>query len=180
METTKTSVSLKCLNCGAKLLIGVSVVEFACEYCGAPQAVERDGGVVALRSLSARVDRVQASVDRSSAELALNRLKAQLDELEEKFNALLEAHNTRKDLVNKLFLGIFFVVCISGFVMSSYASTVVPAIIFGIAGGLGLLLLGKRIVTKMDTDFDAEAGKLIEKGAGVKKRYVEYEKILNS
>jgi hypothetical protein len=180
MERAATSADLKCLNCGAKLGIGASIVEFECEDCGVFQIAERDGGVAALRLLTDKADRIQDTVGRAAAELALNRVGDELGELEAKFNDLAESHTARKEMINKLFLGIFFVICISGFVMSSYASTVVPAVLFGIAGGLGLLLIGKRIVSKMDADFEERAKVLIEKGAGIKKRTIEYGKIVNS
>jgi predicted RNA-binding Zn-ribbon protein involved in translation (DUF1610 family) len=178
MNSTLTSVNLKCLNCGANLRIGSSVVEFACEYCGASQIVDRDGGVVALRLLSEKVDRIQDTVDRTAAELAIQGLTDELDDLETNFNRLEESTSAQGDLLRQGFFMLFGLICIISIGVGTFSS--VFGIAVAIAGFIWLAVLRKGRISRLDSDFEKQSKPLIDKGVAIKKSIIEYEKIVNS
>jgi len=179
MEGRIGTITLKCLNCGANLRIGAAIVEFACEYCGASQVVLRDGGIVCLQLLSAKVDRIRETVDRTAAELGIHRLNGELEELEEKYNRLEESDRGQKELIKQLFFALFGVVCISGLVASGYAGSIIPAALFILTGGIVLFFIWRRIVSGMTSDFDRGSKHLIDRGSDIKKRIIEHEKIVS-
>lgn len=74
-------ISLKCQHCGGSLEIYDDMDQFACGYCGTPMMVQRRGGTVALRAVTAAIERVQSGTDRTAAELAIARLQKDLDRL---------------------------------------------------------------------------------------------------
>jgi hypothetical protein len=180
MEGSISSVTLKCLNCGANLRIGAKVVEFACEYCGASQAVEREGGVVCLRLLSAKIDYIKDTVDRTAAGLAIHRLNGELDDLEEKYNRLEGAHINQKEMVKQLFWGLFVVAFVSGLLVSAYAGSLVPVVLFAFAGGIGLFFLRRFVISGMIADFEKASKNLIEGGVEIRKRINNHERIVNA
>jgi DNA-directed RNA polymerase subunit RPC12/RpoP len=75
------AVSLKCSSCGASLSIPSDINHLACGFCGTEQVVVRDGGIVALKSVTDAIDRVKQSTDKTAAELALKRLREELNAL---------------------------------------------------------------------------------------------------
>ena len=68
------TLSLRCASCGAPLKIRPYTEYFACAYCGSEQAVERFGGTVALKLVSA-IEGVTTGTDKVAAELAIVRLE---------------------------------------------------------------------------------------------------------
>ena len=67
-------VKLSCPGCGNRLDVHNDDDRMACAYCGSECAVQRRGGAVSLRPISAAIARVQVGTDRTAAELALVRL----------------------------------------------------------------------------------------------------------
>jgi len=178
MEQTLSFASLKCLNCGANLKISQNVTEFACEHCGASQIVERGGGIVALRMLSDKIDRVQSTVDKTAAELALQRFGKEYDELSEKHVKLEDLAAEMKKLIDQAFflsLGVIVVVT-----LVCLASSVILAVIPGIVliGVAVTYWLNKR--KSIDAELQSHAKPLVSKGIEIKKKMFELEKIIES
>ena len=83
-------VSLKCPSCAGKLDVYNDMERFACGYCGAEALVDRRGGSVSLKSLTAVIENVQRGTDKTAAELALIRLQKELVELQDQLPGLAE------------------------------------------------------------------------------------------
>src|ERR1035438_7814036 len=56
-------VSLNCQNCGGKLEVYPDIDRFACSYCGSEMMVQRRGGTVALKAITAAISKVQVGTD---------------------------------------------------------------------------------------------------------------------
>ena len=76
-------LTLKCPSCGAALEIAPDMERFACGYCGTEQIVQRRGGTVALKAITAAITQIQIGTDRTAAELAIQRLSRELATLAE-------------------------------------------------------------------------------------------------
>lgn len=81
-------VSLKCPSCAGKLDVYQDMERFACGYCGAEALVDRRGGSVSLKCLTAVIENVQRGTDKTAAELALTRLQKELVELQDQLPGL--------------------------------------------------------------------------------------------
>jgi DNA-directed RNA polymerase subunit RPC12/RpoP len=73
-------INLNCTNCGAKLDVhdDDDMERFACGYCGTEIIVQRRGGTVALKALTAAIIKVQTGTDKTAAELALARYEKEI------------------------------------------------------------------------------------------------------
>ena len=74
-------INLNCTNCGAKPLDvhdDDDMERFACGYCGTEIIVQRRGGTVALKALTAAIIKVQTGTDKTAAELALARYEKEI------------------------------------------------------------------------------------------------------
>ena len=177
MRETLSFVNLNCLNCGAKLKITDNIFEFACQYCGATQIVERTGGIVALKFLSDKLDRVQSSVDRTAAELKIQRLKNELEELEEKHTELDEITIQLKSTVNPIAATVFVSVLAAFLLVTAYTGSIIPLLIGGIVAFI-IFWLWRMYINRIDSEFDKSAKPLIEKGIEIKRKIAELEKIV--
>lgn len=72
------TLALKCPSCGSGLEVSPDMERFACGYCGTEQMVQRRGGTVSLKLITAAISRVQTGTDKTAAELALVRLREEL------------------------------------------------------------------------------------------------------
>ena len=89
-------VSLKCPSCAGKLDVYNDMERFACGYCGAEALVDRRGGSVSLKSLTAVIENVQRGTDKTAAELALIRLQKELVELQDELPGLAEVFDYKR------------------------------------------------------------------------------------
>jgi len=83
-------VSLKCPSCAGRLDVYHDMERFACGYCGAEALVDRRGGSVSLKCLTAVIENVQRGTDKTAAELALIRLQKELVDLQDQLPGLAE------------------------------------------------------------------------------------------
>ena len=178
MKETLSFVLLKCLNCGANLKISESIFEFACQYCNASQIVQRDGGIVALKFISDKIDRVQLSVDKSVVELKIQRLNKEFEELEKKHKKLDEATIQMRNLINSLFTSVTSVFTISFLILAIYISSII-FIFIGILAFSLIVWYWRWKNSGINTDFQISSKPMFEKGIAIKKEISELEKIIN-
>ena len=76
------TLTLKCPSCGSGLEVSPDMERFSCGYCGTEQMVQRRGGTVSLKLITAAISKVQVGTDKTAAELALVRLQQELTELD--------------------------------------------------------------------------------------------------
>lgn len=132
------------------------------------QIVDRDGGIVALRLLSHKVDRIQESVDRTTAELAMQRLRSDMEDLEARYNELAEAHAAEKDLVHRAFFilaGIVAIVLLAALAYSVAVGVTLAIILTGIPA-----YFGRGKYSKLESEYERESERLVEKGVEIKKK----------
>jgi hypothetical protein len=80
------AISLSCPSCASNLQITNDIDRFACSYCGKQLLVNRGGGIVSLKPLVEKLDKIGVSVDRTASELAIRRLKEEISENEATLN----------------------------------------------------------------------------------------------
>ncbi|HMS42509.1 MAG TPA: hypothetical protein PKE69_19925 [Pyrinomonadaceae bacterium] len=176
MNETVSFVKLKCLNCGANLNISDKIFDFACQYCGANQIVNRVGGIVALELLSGKIDRVQNSVDKTAIELKIVRYKNDLEELEEKHNKLNESAVGMKSMINPIAITIMVCVFIPFLIVSANVGSGIPLVLAGIIAFV-IFIFWRKKINKIDSEFERTSKAMIEKGVQLKKKIIELEKI---
>jgi ribosomal protein S27AE len=81
-------INLNCANCGAKLDVHDDMERFACGYCGTEMIVQRRGGTVTLKALTAAISKVQIGTDKTAAELAIARHEKEMAQLLQSLDAL--------------------------------------------------------------------------------------------
>jgi ribosomal protein S27AE len=119
---TEHFIKLSCPNCGGDLEIYDDVDRFACGNCGAATEVQRRGGTVVLRAVTAAIGKVQSGTEPTVADLALGRLKAETATLSRQREAVLRERINRKKWgygigVAFLLIGFFVVRSGNGFVV---------------------------------------------------------------
>ncbi len=179
MIETVSFVNLKCLNCGANLKITENIFEFACQYCGASQIVQRTGGIVALKFLSDKIDRVQNLVDKTAAELKIQRLNNQIDDLEEKHTKLLEATNNIKSAIYWVAVILLFAIAIVTIAISAGIGTLIGFLIGAIVGLTEFFIL-RKLLKMMEADFNRASKPRIEKGIELKREIAKLKKIVEN
>jgi hypothetical protein len=177
MKETLAFINLNCLNCGANLQITENIFEFACQYCGATQIVERTGGIVALKFLSDKIDRVQNSVDKTAAELKSQRYRGELEDLESRLISLDETTTQLKSTVNPIAMAIMVAILAAFLLTAVYVGSIIPLLIGG-AVELIVFLLWRKYLSRIDSEFEKAAAPMIERGIELKKSIVELEKIV--
>ncbi|MCF6177059.1 MAG: hypothetical protein L3J71_14975 [Victivallaceae bacterium] len=101
-------ITLSCPSCNGQLQITENIDKFACGYCGNEHIVKRSGGIVVLKQVEAKLEKIQGGVDRTASELAMQRLgdempvtEKKLKEIASNINAMklkLELHGTGKKM----------------------------------------------------------------------------------
>ena len=82
MTQNSKSYLLKCLNCGANLEIPTSVSLLVCSYCNCTQNVIKEGGIVSLRILNEKVEKIENKVNLYEKQIKLLDLKQKLHQLQ--------------------------------------------------------------------------------------------------
>lgn len=177
MNETPAFVNLNCLNCGAKLKITENIFEFACRHCGTTQIVERTGGMVALKFLSDRIDRVQNSVDKTAAELKIQRYQGELEDLELRHKELDETTMQLKSMVNPIAMAIMVAIFAAILLWAVSTGSAVPLVIGGVVEFI-VFLLWRKYLNRIDSEFRQATAPMIEGGVELKKKIAELEKIV--
>jgi hypothetical protein len=135
MEPNMDFITLSCPSCGAKLKITNDIDRFACSFCGNEHIVKRDGGVIVLKPIMDRLDKIDSSTDRTASELAINRLKEEIKELEKTYQDSINKKNKIETnlivAIIAFFLGLFLL--IGNLKVSSAVNCLVPVVL--VAGG---------------------------------------------
>jgi hypothetical protein len=76
--------NLRCTSCGQSLRVPADVDLFACGGCGIDLSVQRQGGMVSLRSQPDAAVHGSSAADKTAAELALRRLGPELRSAEKR------------------------------------------------------------------------------------------------
>jgi len=176
MEKSVSVVNLNCLNCGAKLKITDNIFEFACQYCGATQMVEREGGIVALKFLSDKIDRVQSLVERTSAEIKIQRLAGELREIEKKHADLEEVTWQLTSFVHRLALPMFSLVIFVFFVAAVLSGSVLPVVLGGIVAFL-VFFAWRWKISRINEEYESAARLMNERKLEITGKMSELEKI---
>lgn len=177
MEDSLAFVNLNCLNCGANLKITESIFEFACQYCGATQIVERAGGVVALRYFSDKIDRVQTSVDKTHTELKLQRLISDLEDLEERHARIKEAIEKLKSMINPIAISVLVVIAVTFFVITAFTNSIFP-LLFGGAIEFIIFWLWRIYIHRLDADYNKTVQPLRVKSLTIREKIAELENLV--
>lgn len=177
MEETGTFVNLNCLNCGARLKINDNIFEFACQYCGVSQIVQRSGGIVALKFLSDKIDRVQNSVDKTAGELKIQRLQRAIEVIEEKHRKLVDARVQLKSHVNPIAIAAIVAIAAPFLLAASYTGSIILLLICGIAEFI-FIWLWRLYINRIDFEFDRGSKPLIEKGVELRREITRLKKIV--
>jgi len=179
MNDTLSFVNLNCLNCGANLKITNNIFEFACQHCGATQIVERSGGIVALKLLSDKIDRVQESIDKTAAELKIQRLKSELAKIGEKHTKLEEVTNQLKSFVNPFAIALIVATAAPSILFAAYTNSIFPLLIGGIIEFV-VFLIWRKYIFRIDSEFERASKQLIEKSVELKRNIAKLEKIVDN
>lgn len=174
MSESISFVTLKCLNCGAKLQINDNIFEFACQYCGTSQIVERFGGIVTLKFLSDKIERVENRVNETYAEVKIQRLKRELEELEERFLRLDESAIKMKEMVKNVTLIVCGITVLSFFILMAYTGSII-FVLLGLAV-IGIVFWVNRIkINSIDSDFKKASKPIVNNGLEIKKQIAELQ-----
>ena len=87
--------SLKCANCGAQLQVYDDMDQFACGYCKTEMLVQRRGGTVSLKAITAALSNIQVGTDRTADELSLVRLENELAGLKKQQLAEIQSFDSK-------------------------------------------------------------------------------------
>lgn len=177
MKEALSFVNLNCLNCGATLNITENIFEFACQYCGANQIVERTGGIVALKFLSDKIDRVQNSVDKTAAELKIQRYKGELEDLEERHTKLEETTGQLKSMINPIAIAGMVAGFAPFLLWAAVINSIMPLLIAGVVDFV-VFMMWQKYLNRIDSEFKKASTPMIEKGVELKKKITELEKIV--
>ena len=177
MDEQVSFVKLNCLNCGASLNITSNLFEFACQYCGATQIVERSGGTIALKMLSDRIDRIEDSVEKTAAEIKLQKTVRELEKLEKKKQQFIEKSEQKETARNPLIA----VVMGGGIILSGFLAfqlnSVIPIVLVIIVEVIIFWYLNKTI-RKEDASFQETLNSYEEKITQTKFEINELKKVI--